>query len=175
MTRILPIFIGITLFFTNCSSNVDQTLLGDLTSAGTELEDLIGQTSTIGENLAKFQTVLDAAPETLKSDTAANFGGFKENFNEIKGRHDAVNSQLNDMKIRLVVMMQDYQSGKIKTDVVKSEFENFSKYLVGVSETIGTFTKSYREVQTDYGKMMANFNMKKEEIEAEMVPISIQK
>jgi hypothetical protein len=69
MTRNLAIFLGITLFFTNCSTNIDQTLLGDLTSAGTQLEDLIGQTSTSGEKLAKFQTVLDVAPAALKTDT----------------------------------------------------------------------------------------------------------
>jgi hypothetical protein len=118
---------------------------------------------------------LDVAPAALKTDTAANFSGFVENFNELKGRQVAVTSQLNDMKIRLVVMMQDYQSGKLKTDAVKSEFENFSKYLVGTSETIGTFTTSYGQLQTDYGKMMANFNMKKEEMEAEMPAVSIKK
>ena len=154
---------GILFLVFSCNSDVDQSLLGEMTSAAVQLEDQIGQTSTAGENLAKFRAVLDRAPDALKADTSAHFSAFMENYDEIAGQQSAVNAQLNDMKIRLTVMMGDYSAGKLKTDVARAEFGNFSASLTNIGESISSFASDYGKLQVDYGKMMADFNMKKEE------------
>ncbi len=154
---------GLFLLLFSCNSNVDQSLLGDMTSSAAQLEDLIGQTATVGENLSKFRAVVEAAPMAMKTDTSAGFSAFVENFEELGGQHAAVNAQLNDMKIRLTVMMNDYSAGNLKTEVAKPEFGNFSSAMTNIGETINSFTADYGTMQKQYGKMMADFNMKAEE------------
>lgn len=165
--RPIAAFFGLFCLFSACNSNIDQSLLGEMTSSAAQLEDFIGQTSTIGEQLSKFQQVVERAPQTLKTDTAAHFSAITEDFAELTGQHAAVNAQLNDMKIRLTVMMDDYAAGKIKTEVVKTEFGNFSASMTNIGETISSFADGYGKLQTGYGKMIADFNMRKEELDAE--------
>ncbi len=145
------------------NSNVDQSLLGDMTSTAAQLEEFIGQSEIDGQQLQKFKAVVDRAPEAMRADTAMHFSAFADEFEELSGQHAAVNAQLNDMKIRLAVMTDDYAAGKLKTETVKAEFENFSSSMKNIGETISSFATGFGKAQTDFGKMMADFNMKKEE------------
>ena len=144
--RPIAAFFGLFSILFACNSSIDQSLLGDMTGSAAQLEDLIGQTATVGEQLSKFGQVIDRAPEGLQTDTAAHFSAFKEDMAELTGQHAAVNAQLNDMKIRLTVMMDDYAAGKLSTEVVKSEFGNFSASLTNIDETISSFAIRLRQI-----------------------------
>ena len=161
-------FFAFALLLAACNStSLDQSLLGQMTSTAVQLEELLGQSELSGGQLAKFKAALDRTPEALKTDTAFLFGAIQENFLMLAGRQTAVNSQLSDMKNRLAELNENYSSGKIKTEAAQADFSNFDSSLSNVSEAIQGFDTDFGQLQTDFGKMMAAFHMKKEEADAE--------
>lgn len=161
-------FLAAAFLLASCNSgNLDQSLLGQMTSTAVQFEELHGQSELAGEQLAKFQTALERAPEALKTDTAFQFGAVQEQFSMLAGRQTAVGSQLSDMKNRLAELNEKYSSGKIKTEAAAADFSNFASSLSNITEAANAFDSEFGQLQTDFGKMMAAFNLKKEEAEAE--------
>lgn len=173
--RFAPFFVATFLLAACNSTNLDQSLLGEMTSTAVQFEELSGQAELAGDQLAKFKIAIEHTPEALKTDTAFQFGSIQENFLMLAGRQTAVSSQLSDMKNRLAELNEKYSSGKIKTEAAQSDFSNFASSLSNITEAIKGFDSDYGQLQTDFGKMMADFNLKKEEAEAEKTAPSPKK
>jgi uncharacterized protein YukE len=156
-----------SLVFCFCNSNIDSALVEEIENSEKNVDELISKLEETGENFAKFKGFVEKKTADLKTDTSAQFSAFLENYNEFSGRFAAVNSQLNDMKIRSVKMREDYEGAKVDEKAVRAEFQNFSASLNGISQTVDKFASDFENIQTDFAKTLSTLSLSKEDSESE--------
>lgn len=154
------VFAVITLLL-SCKK-VDPALVTQIDDTIAAMEAKTDEYDLNTQGILSFVTLVDSAPEGLKSDTSSGFAALHEKVKALRVKQEGTVSEFKQVLSDLQTVSVDYNAGKISTEQARAQYTTLNTRLVSMQELLVLVGRLNDEAQTEYGKMMAEYRSKTE-------------